>query len=115
MKKRKEELKCTQVTKMIPDFINRKMHHRELEHFMTHIRECENCREELSIQFLVNVGLSSLEAGNTFDLQEELDTALQEAHRRVQLYHFLNQSLIVLEIVAGFAAVILALLVFLWW
>ncbi len=80
---------------------------------MKHMEECENCREELSIQFLVNVGLINLEAGNTFDLQEELNMAMEEAHKKVQLYHFLQQSLFVLELIGAVAAVVLLLLVFL--
>lgn len=94
---------------MIPAFVVDELSYEELERFMEHIEECENCREELSIQFLVEVGLNSLEAGNTFDLQQELNIALEEAEKRVQVFRFFKQSAFVLGCV-GIAAGLLAVL-----
>lgn len=116
MKKQKEKLQCIQITKMIPAFIDGELSYKELEQFMEHVNECESCFEELSIQFLVEVGLNSLEAGNTFDLQEELITAMEEAERKVQIYRFFKQSILVLGCI-GIAAlgltVVLLILYFL--
>lgn len=110
MKKYREELQCLRATKMIPAFIDGELSYRELEKFMEHIGECDSCKEELSIQFLVEVGLNSLEAGNTFDLQEELNEALREAERKVHVYRFLRKSLFVLECIGIAAVLILVLL-----
>ena len=106
MKKHREELQCLRATKMIPAFIDGELSYKELEQFMEHMDECESCKEELSIQFLVEVGLNSLEAGNTFDLQQELNIALEEAAKRVQVYRFFRHSAFVLACV-GIAAAIL--------
>ncbi len=103
MRKQTEKLQCNRATKMIPSFIADELSFRELEQFMEHIDECESCKEELSIQFLVEVGLNSLEAGNTFDLQQELNIALEEAAKRVQVYRFFRHSAFVLACV-GIAA-----------
>lgn len=100
---------------MIPAFVADELSYEELERFMEHIEECESCREELSIQFLVEVGLNSLEAGNTFDLQQELNMALEEAEKRVQVFRFFRQSLFVLMcvgIAAGLLAAILMIIYF---
>lgn len=116
MKKETEKLQCIKATKMIPAFIADELSHRELEQFMEHIGECGSCKEELSIQFLVEVGLNSLEAGNTFDLQQELNMALEEAEKRVQVYRFFRQSGFVLAcvgIAAGLIGMILLALYFL--
>lgn len=116
MKEQKEKLQCTRATKMIPSFIADELSYRELEQFMEHIKECDICREELSIQFLVEVGLNSLEAGNTFDLQQELNLALEEAEKRVQVYRFFRHSAFILGcigIAAGLLAVIFLVLYFL--
>lgn len=115
MRKQTEELQCSKVTKMIPAFISDELSYKELEQFMEHIEECDSCREELSIQFLVEVGLNSLEAGNTFDLQQELNLALEEAEKRVQVYRFFRQSAFVLAcigIAAGVIGLILLVLFF---
>mgnify|MGYP002508332208 CR=1 FL=1 len=106
MKRNKEKLQCMHAAKMIPAFISKELSYRELERFMEHMEECDNCREELSIQFLVEVGLNSLEAGNTFDLQEELNTALEEARKKVKIYRFFRHGLFILECI-GIAAVLL--------
>lgn len=106
MRKQTEKLQCNRATKMIPSFIADELSFRELEQFMEHIDECESCKEELSIQFLVEVGLNSLEAGNTFDLQQELNIALEEAAKRVQVYRFFRHSVFVLACI-GIAAAIL--------
>ena len=111
MKKNKERLQCIHATKMIPACILRELSCRELERFMEHMEECENCKEELSIQFLVEVGLNSLEAGNTFDLQEELNTALEEARKKVKIYRFFHHGLFILECI-GIAAVLLLAVLF---
>ncbi len=107
MKKPKNVLNCNQMTKMIPEFINKKMPYKDLAPFMEHIRHCDSCKEELSIQFLVNVGLLSLEDGDTFDLQTELDRALEEACRRVRVCHFVRQSFVVLGMI-GISAILIA-------
>ncbi len=112
VEKQKDTLKCVQVTKIIPEFIHGELRYKDLERFVEHIQECDNCREELSIQFLVHIGLLNLEEGDTFDLQEELDIALEDAYRRVKVHKFLKQSVVVLGII-GLVAVLL-LLLFLW-
>lgn len=109
MRKHRDKLQCHQVAKMIPPFIADEISYEELERFMEHIEECESCREELSIQFLVEVGLNSLEAGNVFDLQQELNIALEEAEKRVQVYRFFKQSVFVLGCI-GIAAALLTVL-----
>lgn len=114
MRKNKEKLQCLQAAKKIPAFIWGELSGRELERFMEHIEECENCKEELSIQFLVEVGLNSLEAGNTFDLQEELNTALEEAEKRVKLYRFFRQSLFMLGCISIAIILLFAVLLILY-
>ncbi len=95
---------------MIPSFIGDEISYEELERFMKHIEECESCREELSIQFLVEVGLNSLEAGDTFDLQQELNIALEEAEKRVQVYRFFKQSVFVLGCIGNVSALLAVIL-----
>lgn len=112
MKKENDTLKCTQITKMIPAFINGELRYKDLEQFVEHIQECASCKEELSIQFLVNIGLINLEAGNTFDLQKELEDALEDAYRKVRVYKFLRQSIFILALI-GIVMALLVLLLFL--
>lgn len=82
---------CKEFEKLIPDFLNHKMDFLTLNKFSEHMRTCEDCHEELVIQFLVTEGMQRLEEGDAFDLQKELDRRLEEAEHRVRFHSlFLN-------------------------
>ena len=44
---------CKEIQKMIPRFIQEDLENREIQAFVEHISQCEECREELDIQYLV--------------------------------------------------------------
>ena len=82
---------CKQAEKLIPDFIKGEMETRAAKQFLEHVKKCPSCKEELSIQFLVTVGMERLEDGDAFNLNDELSARLQMAERqRLQrgLYYF---------------------------
>lgn len=91
---------CKEVIKMIPDFLNNKLNSRELRDFLKHMEECEECREELSIQFLVQEGMARLEEGNTFDLQKEFDWMMENARKRMRIRNVLNILVYGVEVLA---------------
>lgn len=78
---------CREFERLIPDFINQRLDFRTLQSFQAHINQCENCKEELVIQFLITEGLVRLEEGSAFDLQKELDKRLEEAQRRIKFHN----------------------------
>ena len=81
--------------------------------FLDHIDKCPECREELTIQFLVRTGMQRLEDGNTFNLKEELDNLLKSAEKRLKgrrrlvRFSFLLEALVlalaVMTVVLAFA------------
>ena len=75
---------CREFEKWIPDFIGRKMDYLTLKAFRKHMRECKNCKEELTIKFLIDEGLVRLEEGNTFDLNLELRKRIYEAEKKIR-------------------------------
>ena len=91
---------CKEFEKDIPSFINRKMDYLTLKDFYAHMQSCGDCREELTIHFLVSDGLQRLEAGEAFDLQKEWNVRMEEAKRK------LSRNAAVLQ--TGFWAEILA-------
>lgn len=58
---RKEDTECKEFEKLIPGFIGRKLDFPTLKRFYEHWERCGECREELSIQFLVAEGMQRLE------------------------------------------------------
>lgn len=79
-------MNCKDYEKMIPDFIHEKQDYPKLKKFMEHTEQCEACKEELTIQFLVTVGLQRMEDGSAFDLQKELDMRLEKANERIRFH-----------------------------
>lgn len=107
-------MECKQAEKAIPQFLADELTINELRDFMEHIEKCEECREELTIEFLVREGLSRLESGNVFDLQKELNERLIWAENRLKMRENMQMLLYMLEGLVGVAALaVVALFIFL--
>jgi len=78
---------CKEFEKLIPDFLERKLDFLTLSQFNKHRKECESCKEELVIRFLVTEGIQRLEEGDAFDLQKELAVHLEEAERKIKKHN----------------------------
>lgn len=103
---------CKDAEKMIPLFIQDKLNYTELEQFLDHIDLCPNCKEELSIQFLITEGMVRLEDGSAFDLGKELQNLMEISKTRVRIHKGMQYLGIGLEAAALLAilAVILVIL-----
>ncbi|MCM1038683.1 MAG: zf-HC2 domain-containing protein [Roseburia sp.] len=103
---------CKEEEKMIPAFLQDDLYGRELEEFIEHIETCPECREELSIQFLVSEGLERLEAGNNFNLQKALENKLNNAWHQVKIRRGLLHTLLCLEVAAAVEILIVLIIIF---
>ena len=91
---------CRECEKQIPDFLGREMDYFKMKRFTEHVETCGSCREELTIQFLIQEGMASLEDGDVFDLQSELEERMEEAHRRIRLNEGILRLGTMLEVLA---------------
>ncbi len=102
---------CKDIDKSIALFLEDDLDNQDLADFLDHIDKCPECKEELTIQFLVRTGMQRLEDGNTFNLKEELDNLLKSAEKRLKgrrrLVHF-SFLLEVLVLALAVTTVILA-------
>ena len=71
--KQKNTLTCKEATKMVVPYINRQLGEKDLRHFVYHIKECAECKEELETYYIVYKGLMQL------DEREELPMNIIEA------------------------------------
>ena len=101
-------MKCKEAEKMIPLFLEDELETEELREFMEHIKTCDECKEELSIQFLVSEGMARLETGNVFDLQNELNVRMTDAGNSLHFRENLKWLLTVLE---GFVVLAIVIIV----
>ncbi len=103
---------CKDIEDMIPSFLADDLDTDDLREFMEHVDNCEDCMEELSIQFLVLEGLARLEDGNVFDLQRELDIRLEEAGHSLNRREGMQIFLYILESLVVIAAIVFVALLF---
>lgn len=104
---------CKETNKMISGFLNKELSSKELNRFMEHLSQCPECKEELTIQFLVSEGMVSLEDGSNFDLQKELDKHLEEARRKMRIrkgFQFFVYALEILVIITIITIIVLVML-----
>jgi hypothetical protein len=105
-------MNCKDAEKMISPFLEDDLDNRDLAQFLDHMDTCPECREELTIQFLVLVGMKRLEDGNTFNLKEELDNMLRDARKKLKFRRSLKATSLILEFMVAVmtvATVILAM------
>lgn len=96
--------------KLIPQFLDDDLDNQDLADFLAHVEHCPECKEELTIQFLVRVGMQRLEDGNTFNLTKELEKELSDAKKKLHVRKYLVITSYALEItVAALFAICLLL------
>ena len=44
-------MNCKETEKLIPIFLDKKLNTRELDRFLEHVENCNECMEELTIQY----------------------------------------------------------------
>lgn len=102
---------CKEFEKKIPAFVANNLEYKDLKKFLKHAENCEECREELTIQVLVSEGMARLEEGSAFDLQQELKHRMEEAGRGIRLHNTLK-TVCITAVVMAIAAILLMITVF---
>lgn len=105
-------MNCKETEKMISLFLQDELEGKSLEQFVEHIEQCPECKEELSIQFLVTEGMERLEEGNNFNLQNALSDRLGDAKSCIKVHKGLQHTLICLETAVAVAILIAILIIF---
>ena len=103
---------CKEEEKLIPPFLQDDLYGKDLEDFIEHIETCPDCKEELSIQFLVAEGLERLEAGNNFNLQKALEIKLDNAWHQVKIRRGLLGTLLCLVVAVAVEILIVLIIIF---
>lgn len=102
---------CKETRKNIYRFIEDELEGRELQNFMKHVTECEECREELAIQYLVTEGMLHLENESTFDLQMQLEKRMESARKKIRSRRRVIWFMYVMETLAIMAVILMTVLV----
>ena len=100
---------CGLFVRSIPEFFDDRLTEPQLEDFLAHYDTCRDCREELTIQFLIREGLARLESGRPFNLQRELDEFVAQEKRHLVRRRRLSRAAFTAEFltIAVFAAAVI--------
>ena len=93
-------MKFKEFEKLIPGFIEDRLDYSAMKRFSEHMEQCDNCKEEVVIQFLVTEGVQRLEDGRAFDLQKELDRRLSKVQRKIKVQGNMIRLGVAMEIAA---------------
>ena len=104
-------MNCKETRKNIYRFIEDEIDGKELQNFMKHMAECEECRAGLAIQFLETEGMQHLEKENTFDLQSRLDKKMELARRKISSRKRILWFMYFMETLAILAVIFMTILV----
>lgn len=107
-------MNCQEFDKHIQAFIERDMDYSRLNEFIAHYRSCEDCHEELEINFLMAYVLKD-DSQTSFNLSRKLECHIQEElnkKKRFCRYLFWKTFLFVLaEAVAVLSAIYLLMFI----
>lgn len=79
---------CREWQRKIPDFLNNSMELKEQQKFIAHVKECQDCYEELEIMYMLAEGLAELEKENdvSFNFKNMLGKKLKLAQQQCEHY-----------------------------
>ena len=99
-----KHMDCKQAESLIPAYLENSLEPDELLEFLKHIDECSECREELSIQFLITDGLNSLNTGDSYDLQSAMEEKVSHSRKEIERHDrlFRMRNLLVTIVIAAF-------------
>ena len=99
-------MECSEAQKLIRDYMYGQLPADKKEDFVSHIRSCRDCYEELDIYYMVEVGLNGLRDDrlNNMDLKNRLEQELEDLETEVQQQRtntFFRYSLLTLSYLAA--------------
>ncbi len=105
-------MNCKEFISLLPKWLDDKLDGRRAARFFEHMDSCDDCREELQIQFLVREGTARLESGGSFNLDRELSDKISRYHKRLRRKHRENVIIYWMEAIAAIAIIFILVLVF---
>lgn len=86
-------MNCREAQRLVMPYINGELTDEELKEFISHIDSCENCREELEIYFMVDVGIRQLdEEAGTYNIKGALESALELSRQHIHSLNLLKTA-----------------------
>lgn len=92
---------CKETRRSIGSFLKNEMDDHTAYEFVEHILSCNECMEELTIEYLLFEGISRLENADDIDVKSELEEKLNQILKRKKIREQLKAGLfLVIAVVA---------------
>ena len=102
---------CVEAEKMVVPYMKDELSPTEAESTIVNIHTCENCREELEIHYMVDVGLKKLdEADGTYDIVGDLKRKVAESYRSLRHISMFQITTYAVSTLTGMALIVMILL-----
>lgn len=104
-------MRCDEFTKMIPKFVEDNLEKEYYNEFISHVKECKECKEDLEINYMIQVGLNRIEndATKSFDILGEMERQLiryeEKADKMYKRKMYRRVTIITAEICAAVVSI----------
>lgn len=93
---------CQEAQSKVLNYLNHKLNREETKEFIEHIRKCQDCQDELEINYIVMVGMRQLDGGEVFSadfrkgLKEDMDSRYAQAQKEEERNRSLRVAVLAL-------------------
>ncbi len=78
------EIDCKTANKLIPGFLKRTLSLEDKIAFVNHVKNCKECKEELTIQYLVYRGFDEAVSSDNYNLITRLNQEISDAEIEIE-------------------------------
>ena len=105
----KRKIDCKVIEKRIQQYLDNELSPYEMQVFLDHVKECPDCKEELTIRYMISEGLTKAEENNEYDLLHGLEEKMKSSYKKIRNYD-IGVFLVSFMILATLGFVILAII-----
>ncbi len=80
-------MECKECRNKVMPFIKDELPMEQVDRFLSHIRKCKSCREELEVYFIIETGLDKGHLQEDMDFKQRLDEKIRESYAKMDLLH----------------------------
>lgn len=77
-------MNCKEAEQLIPSYLKGELGEKETKEFLTHMKSCESCYEEMEITYMASIGLERLETASSLDINKEMHRILQHSEKKLK-------------------------------
>ncbi len=96
-------MKCQDMERYIPLFINDRLTGLKLKEFIEHIESCDSCFDEMETSYLLKEALNRLSVEGSYDLHGDLMDKIKNTKKCLEVHEIITMLRRVLMICAGIA------------